>query len=108
MSFSEVMNIMLPPTPDGVSTHVTSQGNFGNSRSSGPHGGVDFNYEGGQTGVNLTHPTVFSPVAGEVTFSGECLAAVLIDAGGSTGNPTIGGCFALNNNMESPLGETNG
>ena len=67
MPFSSTMSGMLPPQ-NGVSPHVT--GNYGESRANGPHGGTDFNYEGGQSGLNLTHPTIYSPIDGTVTFVG--------------------------------------
>jgi Ca2+-binding RTX toxin-like protein len=83
MSFTNVMNWMLPPTPDGQSAHVVSGGQFNAPRPSGPHGGVDLNYTGGQTGINLTHPTVFSPVSGTVVFAGGEYGTVKIrDANG--------------------------
>nr|WP_228482200.1 peptidoglycan DD-metalloendopeptidase family protein [Lysobacter sp. H21R4] len=56
------------PARNGVYAHIT--GEYGEARASGPHGGVDFNYVGGQSGVNLTHPPVHAPIAGEVTFVG--------------------------------------
>lgn len=49
MSFISAMNTMLP-AQNGTSPHVT--GNYGERRVRGPHGGVDFNYAGGQTGIN--------------------------------------------------------
>lgn len=69
-SFNDVMRIMLPPQ-NGVNPHMTSD--FGPRILNGKpddHGGVDFNYVGGQNGVNLTHPTVRSPVSGTVVASG--------------------------------------
>jgi len=72
MPFSDAMNIILPPqnTPHGdtVASHVT--GNYGEVRQNGTHGGTDFNYTGGQSGINMEHPTVHSPVDGSVIFSG--------------------------------------
>jgi murein DD-endopeptidase MepM/ murein hydrolase activator NlpD len=61
------MNTVLP-TSAGKVAHVT--GPFGEKRKTGPHKGVDFNYHGGQTGINLTNPTVHSPVDGTVEFVG--------------------------------------
>lgn len=82
MSFEDVIRNMLPPR-NGVEPHVT--GHFGEHRASGPHGGSDFNYEGGQTGLNLQHPTVYAPIAGEVVFSGGQFGTVKIrDADGNT------------------------
>src|SRR6266702_2049546 len=70
MSLQSLMDTMLPPTDD-ISAHQTS--GFCRLRSGIPHGGLDFNYfvgPNGQTGLNLTHPTVFSPVDGQVVFVG--------------------------------------
>jgi murein DD-endopeptidase MepM/ murein hydrolase activator NlpD len=73
MSWREIMNQVLPPI-NGISPNVTSP--FGavegrKAPSSIPHGGVDFNYVGGQHGVNLTHPSVHAPVSGVVTSAGQ-------------------------------------
>lgn len=47
------------------------------------HRAVDFNYVGGQTGINLQYPVVYSPIAGLVTFSGGQYGTVKIqDANG--------------------------
>lgn len=82
MPFEDAMRIMLPPQ-NGIEPHVT--GHFGESRTSGPHGGTDFNYEGGQTGLNMQSPTVHSPIGGEVVFSGGQYGSVKIrDADGNT------------------------
>lgn len=68
-SFQDAMNTMLPPQ-NGVRAHVT--GRFGEGRSARPgvhahsHAGTDFNYVGGQSGINLRHPEVHSPVSGTV------------------------------------------
>lgn len=76
------MQTMLP-TQNGTSPHVT--GNYGENRSNGPHGGTDFNYQGGQTGINMTHPTVYSPIDGTVTFSGGKYGTIKIkDAQGNS------------------------
>lgn len=67
-SFDDVMRVMLPPQ-DGVAPHMTSD--FGHRTLNGRadhHGGVDFNYVGGQNGINLRHPTVRSPVSGTVIY----------------------------------------
>ena len=67
-SFDDVMRTMLPQQ-NGVAAHMTSD--FGHRTLNGraeDHGGVDFNYVGGQNGVNLRHPTVHSPVSGTVIF----------------------------------------
>jgi len=69
-SFNEVMRVVLPPQ-NGVNPHMTSD--FGPRVLNGhadDHGGVDFNYVGGQNGINLNHPTVRSPVSGVVVSSG--------------------------------------
>lgn len=72
-SFDNAMRIMLPPQ-NGVSPHVT--GHFGEQRRARPdapahtHQGADFNYQGGQSGINLRHPTVHSPVSGTVESVG--------------------------------------
>jgi len=75
MSYQDVMNTILPPQ-QGRSPHIT--GHYGEHRGNGPHGGSDFNYVGGQAGVNLTHPTLHSPVAGTVEFVGGRYGTVTI------------------------------
>ncbi|MCD8455313.1 calcium-binding protein [Xylella taiwanensis] len=77
------MNRMLPPQ-DGTPPHVT--GNYRETRpGKPPHGGIDFNYQGGQTGINLTHPTIYSPISGTVTFVGGQFATIKIrDADGNS------------------------
>lgn len=81
--FQQTMERMLPGQA-GVDPHVT--GNFGENRGSrGAHGGTDFNYEGGQAGRNLRHPTVHAPIDGTVTFSGGQYGTVKIrDAQGNS------------------------
>lgn len=82
MTYRDVINIILPPQNNG-SAHIT--GHYGEQRSSGPHGGSDFNYEGGQSGVNLEHPTLHSPVDGDVTFVGGQYGTIKIrDADGNS------------------------
>lgn len=82
MAFENVLNIMLPEQ-SGVPVHLT--GHYGEHRAKGPHGGSDFNYVGGQNGVNLTNPTIHSPVAGEVTFVGGQYGTIKIrDAEGNS------------------------
>src|SRR6185369_14598964 len=82
MSFTGTMNTVLPSN-GGNSAHVTSH--YGSDRGSGPHGGVDFNYNGGQSGVNLQHPRVNSPVDGTVVDAGGRYGWVVIrDADGNT------------------------
>jgi len=64
MAFEDTMNIVLPNV-NGNTAHVT--GNYGETRAGKPpHGGVDFNYVGGQNGINLTHPGLNSPISGTV------------------------------------------
>lgn len=75
-SFQRTMETMLP-SQGRVDAHVTGQ--YGEPRQGHrPHGGTDFNYEGGQTGINRRHPIVHSPVAGTVTFSGGQYGTVKI------------------------------
>ncbi len=82
MPYQDVMNIILPHQGDHAA-HIT--GHYGEHRAKGPHGGSDFNYQGGQTGINLTHPTVHSPVTGEVTFVGGQYGTIKVkDAQGNS------------------------
>jgi putative chitinase len=83
MPFNDAMNTMLP-TQNGTAPHVT--GNYGENRgSNGPHGGTDFNYVGGQSGINLTNPTINSPISGTVTFVGGQYGTIKIrDANGNS------------------------
>jgi putative chitinase len=77
MNLREIIDRMLPPI-DGLNGHVTGRsGDFGAGSAEGrvkpssiPHVGVDMNYFGGQTGINLRHPPVYSPVSGTVTQAG--------------------------------------
>lgn len=55
MSFSDVMFRVLLPV-NGKQPHITSR--YGEQRASDAHGGTDFNYIGGQGGVDLQYPTV--------------------------------------------------
>ncbi len=81
-SYEHTMNVMLPPQ-NGVKPHIT--GHFGEHRGEKAHGGSDFNYEGGQTGRNLQHPTVHAPIAGVVTSVGGRYGTVMIqDADGNS------------------------
>lgn len=75
MSFDIAMNLILPPR-DGKKPHITAP--FGEKRASGPHKGVDFNYIGGQTGINMQHPAAFSPIDGKVSYSGGSFGTVKI------------------------------
>ena len=69
MSWKGIMQRVLPPI-GGVSPEITSP--YGAVKGRTPpssilHGGVDFNYSVGPTGINLTHPALRSPVSGIVT-----------------------------------------
>jgi Peptidase family M23 len=71
MSWRDIMQRVLPPN-GAASPAITRAGSYGAREgrtppSSIPHGGIDFNYPGGQTGINLTHPALRSPVSGIVT-----------------------------------------
>lgn len=82
MPYQDVMNVMLP-NQGNHPAHIT--GHYGEVRAKGPHGGSDFNYEGGQAGVNLTHPSIHSPIAGEVTFVGGQYGTIKVrDADGNS------------------------
>ncbi len=77
MLLQDKLNQILPPTMSGIHAHITSQ--YGEVRLNGTtHKGVDFNYVGGQTTVNLTHPKLYSPVDGKVTFVGGNFGTVKI------------------------------
>ncbi|RZA10497.1 MAG: hypothetical protein EOP02_34285, partial [Proteobacteria bacterium] len=81
-SFEDTMRVMLPPQ-NGVSPHVT--GHYGEHRRNGDHGGVDFNYVGGQNGVNLQHPTINAPISGRVSFVGGQYGTIkIVDAEGNS------------------------
>jgi hypothetical protein len=72
MSWPDIMQRVLPPI-GGVLPHITSPFGEVEGRPPGstkPHRAVDFNYLGGQTGINLKHPALRSPVAGVVTEAG--------------------------------------
>lgn len=78
MRFKDVQDLMLPPV-NGVQAHITvPSGDFGAGEAQGrrdpstiPHTGVDMNYVGGQSGINLRHPDVHSPVSGTVREAGH-------------------------------------
>jgi Peptidase family M23 len=72
MSWKDIMHRVLPPI-ERLSPHVTSAYGVMRETKKGrkPHGGVDFNYFGGQAGINLEHPALRSPVTGVVTNAGE-------------------------------------
>lgn len=86
MSWKDIRQRMLPPI-GGFYPHDTSA--FGVMREDGPHKGVDSNYNvgpKGQTGINLTHPALRSPVDGIVTNAGQGTAGriAIRDANGFT------------------------
>jgi murein DD-endopeptidase MepM/ murein hydrolase activator NlpD len=73
MSWEDIMRRVLPPIGGHV-PHVRSRYGERFNRpagSSNPHGGIDFNYNVGQSGINLQHPIVQSPVDGVVENAGE-------------------------------------
>lgn len=74
--FASVLDWMLPPVGT-IRAHLT--GTFDEMRGSTRHGAVDFNYIGGQNGINLQHPAVRTPIDGEVTFSGGQYGTVKIE-----------------------------
>ena len=74
-TFDQVLRVMLPPIGGRV-PHLT--GTFDEMRGVVQHRAVDFNYRGGQTGINMQFPAVHSPIAGEVTFSGGQYGTVKI------------------------------
>ena len=81
-SFDATMQQMMPPQA-GIKPHIT--GSYGEDRGNKNHGGVDFNYVGGQAGRNLQHPPVNAPVSGKVTFSGGSYGTVkILDAQGNS------------------------
>ncbi|MBJ7516964.1 MAG: peptidoglycan DD-metalloendopeptidase family protein [Stenotrophomonas sp.] len=81
-SFQHTMQVMLPPQ-NGVKPHIT--GHYGEERGAKDHGGTDFNYVGGQTGVNRQHPTINAPISGKVTFAGGSYGTVkILDAQGNS------------------------
>ena len=78
MTWEEIMRRVLPPI-NGVQSHITGPaGRFEAGEAEGrqypssiPHGGVDFNYVGGQDSLNKSYPVLHSPVAGVVVNAGE-------------------------------------
>lgn len=68
-----VLSRMLQDAP----AHIT--GTFDELRSGVRHGAVDFNYVGGQQGINLIHPEVRAPIDGVVTFAGGQYGTVKIE-----------------------------
>ncbi|WP_148096718.1 FG-GAP-like repeat-containing protein, partial [Aphanothece sacrum] len=73
LTFNDVMNIILPAKDGNVPNITKPKGHFGSIRSDGSkHRGIDFNYQNvGQNGINLEHPTVYSPVAGTVKSTND-------------------------------------
>ncbi|MFM2345031.1 MAG: hypothetical protein RLZZ210_1643 [Pseudomonadota bacterium] len=64
--FDSVLRTILPNIGENK-VHITS--NFGHRVLNGKHGhhnGIDFNYVGGQSGINMANPSVHSPVSGTV------------------------------------------
>lgn len=81
-SFDATLQTMMP-AQGGTRPHITGQ--YGENRGSRNHGGVDFNYVGGQSGRNLQHPVVNSPVSGRVSYSGGSFGTVkIVDAQGNS------------------------
>jgi hypothetical protein len=73
MSWEDLLRRVLPPIGP-LQPHTTSQYGAIRKRGTSPHGGVDANYNvgpNGQTGINLQHPALRSPVDGIVTNAGE-------------------------------------
>jgi hypothetical protein len=73
MSWRDIMPRVLPPI-EGMLPYTTSA--YGVMRRKGPHGGVDFNYPGGQAGINLMQPTLHKP-AGLFLTRGQYRTKVL-------------------------------
>jgi len=72
MSFNNIINVILPPIQyegSGYVARISSP--WGNPRGTGQHGGVDinYNYPGGQAGINLKHPAVHAPIDGKVVIT---------------------------------------
>jgi murein DD-endopeptidase MepM/ murein hydrolase activator NlpD len=66
LQFNDILKIMLPDIENNK-VHITSKfGPRAYLKSSPNHGGIDFNYEGGQKGINLNHPKVYTPISGEI------------------------------------------
>ncbi len=71
------MHIVLP-CQNGICSHLTSP--YGTSKTRPKHhGGVDFNFDGGQSGINLKNPQVHSPISGRVTFVGGDYGTIKIE-----------------------------
>lgn len=80
----ELLELILPPQ-DGYRPHITSRFASTNRppRSTNPHRGLDANYYLGpkanpQSGLNLDHPTVQSPVAGDIEEIEPSLGRIVI------------------------------
>ena len=78
IKFIDILQIILPDINKNT-VHITS--NFGQRLLNGKlntHKGIDFNYIGGQKGINLQHPAVKSPIGGKITFVGGNYGTVKI------------------------------
>ena len=64
LTFEDTMRAVLPPQAR-VTPHIPNH--YGEHRSERTHEGTDFNYVGGQRGINRAHPIVHSPVEGLVS-----------------------------------------
>ncbi len=90
----ELLELILPPQ-DGYRPHITSRFASTNRppRSTNPHRGLDANYYLGpkanpQSGLNLDHPTVQSPVAGDIEEIEPSLGRIVIREKDPAGNYT--------------------
>jgi putative chitinase len=92
MDLDSIIGIMLPQN-NGINPHVTHQ--YGEPRVNGPHKGIDFNYEGGQNGINLTHPNIYSPISGTVIdpVGGTWGVIRIRDEDGSSSRYPVAPCF---------------
>jgi Peptidase family M23 len=74
------MNRILPYR-DGKSAHITSGYFVTRPVGSSPHRGIDFNYVGGQRGINLTNPPIYAPISGIVVKTGGAYGVIAIRDG---------------------------
>ena len=93
-SIQELLELILPPQ-DGYRPHTTSR--FASTSrppgSTNPHRGLDANYYLGpkanpQSGLNLDHPTIQSPVAGDIEEIDPTLGRIVIREKDPAGNYT--------------------